>query len=283
MAPDRRLSVRSWGDGPAAVICWPGLTITAHAHFDEAGPQWAEALGRRVVAVEPPGWLDEPLPAAEYRLEALAERAISLLDELEVEQAAWIGWSWGASLGCHVGARAPDRLSAVVLLDAGFTDLQDDPAFEERSVEELVALLDDQDFRFPAWDPYLEVMRGRTRTWRPELEERARAGMREEAGELVPHVPRAVLAAAFHGVSAGRPSATLPTVGAGDYPVLVVAAQDTLDQEWAQAALERFRSAVPRADVETVDGAHDVLADAPEETIGLVAEWLRGRLPNRSA
>jgi pimeloyl-ACP methyl ester carboxylesterase len=126
-------------------------------------------------------------------------------------------------------------------------------------------------------------MRSRTRTWRPELEERARAGMREEDGELVPHVPHAVLAAGFHGVAADRPSATLPAVGAGDHPVLLVAARGTLAQEWAQAALDRFRDVVPRADVETVEAGHDVLADAPEETIGLVAEWLRGRLPSRPA
>ena len=278
MAPDRRLGTRRWGDGDPRVVCWPGLTISAHAHFEEAGPRWAEAAGGAVVAVEPPGWLDEPLPDDDYTLDRLAGHALGLLDDLGLDAAAWVGWSWGASLGCHAAARAPERIRALVLLDAGFTDLQDDPAFEPRAIDELVALLDQQDFRFPDWEPYLEVMRSRTRGWRPELEERARAGMREQDGELVPVVARRTMAAAFHGVEAAPPSSTLAALGGADLPVLVVAASGTVAQDWAQTALERFREAVPRAEVETVDAGHDVIADAPDETIELVGRWLASRL-----
>jgi hypothetical protein len=38
--------------------------------------------------------------------------------------------------------------------------------------------------------------------------------------------------------------------------------------------VERFRAAVPHAELTSVDSSHDLLADAPEETIALVAGWL---------
>ena len=35
----------------------------------------------------------------------------------------YVGWSWGASIGVHVAAGHADRLTALVLLDAGHTDV----------------------------------------------------------------------------------------------------------------------------------------------------------------
>jgi hypothetical protein len=58
-----------------------------------------------------------------------------------------------------------------------------------------------------------------------------------------------------------------------DLPILLVLAarNDTA------GATARFRSALPRARVEVVDSEHDLLAHAPAETIGLVADWLAGQ------
>jgi hypothetical protein len=39
-------------------------------------------------------------------------------------------------------------------------------------------------------------------------------------------------------------------------------------------ALERFKQTQPGARVEIVDSGHDVLEDAPEETVRLVGEFL---------
>jgi pimeloyl-ACP methyl ester carboxylesterase len=42
----------------------------------------------------------------------------------------------------------------------------------------------------------------------------------------------------------------------------------------AAADPEGFAERVPQAVVERVDSGHDVVADAPDETARLVAEWL---------
>ena len=254
---------RGWGrEGDPRVVCWPGLNLSAHAHFHEAGPLLAERFGLHVVAVEPPGWTTAPLAAEEYRPAALARLVAPLLEPRGV----FLGWSWGATIGAHLGALAPTGLAALVLLDAGYTDLQDEPGFRELSLGELRAQFSDF-----SWDEHVAAARARTRSWRPALEARARAAVREQGdGSLVPLVAADTLAAAFQGVAADRPSAALPGVRC---PVLLVVASDTVER-LGEAPLDRFRAAVSHAEIVTLDSSHDLLADALEPTLAAVGEFM---------
>ena len=118
-------------------------------------------------------------------------------------------------------------------------------------------------------------MKARRRRWRPALEHRFRPAVREAHGALVARVGPEVTAAAIHGVVSERPSETLAAVERGGVRVLLLAVSDTVREVYGHAALERFRDRLPSAAVEIVDSGHDVLADAPEETIGLVGRWVR--------
>ena len=238
---------------------------------------WSEHYGLRVLAVEPPGWGTPALALEEYRPSALARRIVAQLDELGLDRVAYVGRSWGASIGCHLAATAPDRLDALVLLDAGFTDFQDSPRFEgEKDLATMTAEATARAVAFDSWESYFESVRPLVRSWRPALEERVRGGMRESEGAIVPVVAPEVLAAAAHGVVIEPPSSTLATLATLELPILLLVASDTIGQEWGRRALERFRAAVPRAEVLTVDSGHDLLADAPDETIRAVGEWLSG-------
>ncbi len=272
------LVVREWGAASARpLVSWPALNMHAHAQLDEAGPVWAAQHGLRAVAPSPPGWETPALAPDDYRPRALARQIVGLLDALELERVAFVGCSWGASIGCHLATLAPSRLNALVLLEAGYTDFQDQPGFRERTVEELSAELRAERARF-AWPAYLDAQRTRARAWRPALELRVRAGVHAVDGALVPRVAPEVVAAAARGVAVERPSETLADLNALDVPILLLTAGDTLANDWAQRALARFRAAVPRADVEEIrDSGHDLLADALEETTRRVAEWLGAR------
>jgi len=182
----------------------------------------------------------------------------------------FLGWSWGATIAAHLGALAPEGLAALVLLDAGYTDLQDDRRFRERSLDELHEEFGAVPARFGSWDAYLEAARARTRTWRPALEGRARAAMREEDDAVVPLVAPDTIAAAFHGVAVEPPSAALAAIRC---PVLLIAASETV-AELGEQPLARFRAAVPHAEVVTLASGHDVLADALEPTIDTVGEFV---------
>lgn len=279
LAPDRRLDLNEWGaPGAPPLFFWPGLNPSAHAQLDEAGPEWAGRYGFRVLAAHPPGWGTPPLEPEEYRPTALARRIVRTLDEVGLDRVGYAGHSWGASIGCHLGALAHERLAALVLLDAGYTDFQDQPGFVEKTLDETTQDLRAQDFRFDSWDACLEAISSRHPRWRPALEARARAGMREADGEIVPVVAADVVAAAAHGVVVEPPSTTLPALAALEDRILLVTASGTVGTEWGRRALDRFRAAVPRAEVFRVESGHDVLADAPDETVAIVGDWLSTRL-----
>jgi pimeloyl-ACP methyl ester carboxylesterase len=271
-----KLSVREWGrhDAPALVY-WHGLNPFGALELNEAGPAWADEYGFRVLAFAAPGIADpDAFPdLTAYRPTLLADLVVEVADRLGVGRFAYVGWSWGASIGVHLGVRHPARLQALVLLDAGHTDIPREP---DKSLEQVLAEISEQHvrYRFADWHAFLDAARETRPRWRPALEERLRAGMREENGAIVAASDRRAAAAAWHGLLSEQPSSTHAALGAGDVPILLVLASEND----TAAEVERFRAAVPRAELHTVESGHDLLADAPEETIALVGSWLRSAL-----
>jgi len=164
----------------------------------------------------------------------------------------------------HLAANHPERVDALVLLDAGHTDVRPIDSLDElvREFESGQAA-----FSFDGWDAYFDWVKARVRDWRPSLERRYRQGMTEENGRIVPRTNPRAAAWALYGVSIEPPSAELPRIEA---PILLILASDNDDAN----ALERLRQAQPGARVEVVDSGHDVPEDAPEKTVRLVAEFL---------
>lgn len=268
------VALRRWGsEAGAPLLYWHGLNPFGALELNEAGPAWAED-GFHVVAFAAPGIADDrTLPDLErYRPTALADLVVEVADVLGLGAFAYVGWSWGASIGVHLGARHRGRLRALVLLDAGHTDIPGDP---EQSLDDVLAGISDQHerYRFADWDAFLAAARETRRRWRPALEERLRAGMHEVDGAIVARSDRRAAAAAWHGLLQEQPSSTHAALGDGELPVLLVLAADND----TTADVERFRAAVPRAAVHTIDSNHDLLGDAPDETIALVADWLHAQ------
>ena len=205
-----------------------------------------------------------------YRPSRLADLVVTLADELRLGRFDFVGWSWGASVGVHLAARHPDRLTTLVLLDAGHTDAQDLPGWQDTSLEERIAEFEADQVSFPDWDAVLAAARERAPAWRPALEERICAGMQERDGVVAPRADVRAMAAALHFLALEPPSSTLPALGKLDLPILLLLAS----RNDTRAASDRFRAAVPRATVDMLDSEHDLLAQAPDETIRLVADWL---------
>jgi pimeloyl-ACP methyl ester carboxylesterase len=204
--------------------------------------------------------LDDP---DDYLPTRLAAHVIVAADALGIDRFVFMGHSWGASIGVHLAAEHAERIEALVLLDAGHTDVP------ERSREELERefTADHAELDFESWDAFLDAARSDRTTWSPALEERYRAGMTERDGRIVARLDPEAAAWALHGVMREPPSSAHERLGG---PVLLVVASRNDTSE----AVARFLAAVPQADVRTVEAGHDVLGDAPAETIAVVSDWL---------
>jgi pimeloyl-ACP methyl ester carboxylesterase len=266
------VNIREWGrQGGRPLVYWHGLNPFGALALNEAGPAWA-ADGFRVVSIDAPGIADgRPLPdLTAYRPSSLATLIVDAADSLGLGRFDFVGWSWGASIGVHLGARHADRLRGLVLLDAGHNDVPGNPS---TPLDDVIAHFGEQHvrYRFDDWDAFLAAAKETRPRWRPALEEQLRAGMREEDGAIVAGSDRRAAAAAWHGLLQEQPSSAHEALGRSGLPVLLVVASEND----SGAEVERFRAAVPTAEIREVESGHDLLADAPEETIALVSGWLR--------
>jgi pimeloyl-ACP methyl ester carboxylesterase len=268
-----RLFVRGWGESSGSpLLCWHGVGLTSRASLalNEAGPLLASGHGLRVLALDAPGFGKSPPSVRDgYHPHALVDLVPRLLDALGLARVAFMGFSWGGDLGCHLAARHPDRLAALVVLDAGYRDPPLDPSldYEARVVRHEQAW---QEKCAASWDAVLAAPRRRSRRWTPAIEEAARAGWKEEGGRLVPVVPAWIVAAVEHGMAQAPPSTTRPRLARSGLPVLLVASGEAAGDD-----LRRFGTDVPQAEVHQAEGTgHDVLADGGPDVVCIVGEWL---------
>jgi pimeloyl-ACP methyl ester carboxylesterase len=272
-AAGERLFLRSWGDvGWPPVLYWHGVGFASPAglSLNEAGPVLASEYGLRVIALDAPGFGRSPPREPDgYHPHALADLVPPLLDALGYARVAFMGFSWGGDLGCHLAARHPDRLTALVVLDAGYRDppLDASLSYRARVAQNEAAW---STACAPSWDDVVARLRARSRRWTPAVEEAGRAGWREERGKLVPVVPAWVVSAAEHGMAHALPSATRPRLAESRLPVLLVTAGDAPEED-----LARFAAEVPQAEIYRAEGTgHGVLRDGGPEVVRVVGEWL---------
>ena len=272
----KRLFIRGWGDPDGKpILYWHGVHIAGRASMaiNEAGPIFAGEHGLRVLALDAPGFgSSQALEPNAYHPYALADLVPGLLDALEIDRAPFVGFSWGGDIGCHVAARYRQRLTALVLLDAGYADPPFDPS---QPLDEYVARNEaDWDSEIePSWDALLAKVRLRYRRWNDAIETSVRAGRLEQGGRVVPSGDPLVLAAVQRGIAQAAPSTTRADLADGGLPVLLLASDDAAEED-----LARFSAEVPQAEIYRPGGVgHDVLIDGGPPVIAFVADWLRAK------
>jgi len=108
------------GTGPALLLLHQ--TPRSHDEFREVQPLLA--TGRRVIAMDLPGFgLSAPLPAPQS-IERFAAGAVALLDALGIAETAVLGHHTGAVVGIELAASVPSRVRALVLSSAPWTGPQ---------------------------------------------------------------------------------------------------------------------------------------------------------------
>jgi len=276
------IHVRDWGEaGSPPLLYWDGLGGCG-LHANELAPVLVHKYGLRVIAPDPPGHGESAaLPADSHRPSALAEVAADLLTELGVDRAVFVGFSWGARVGCSFAARFPERTVGLALIDGGYVEPGDVGADLTADLTTCVAEASEEieEDSFPSWDAYFSFERESLRRWTPALAETHRAVMREEDGRVVPILDAEVLGAIKHGGRLEPVTDTYPAIAAAQMPVLLLTAERPgADDE--TAAVERFRSALPDARLESIPNAvHDLVSFAPPEVATLVGRFVTNQPP----
>jgi pimeloyl-ACP methyl ester carboxylesterase len=110
------LHYQVFGDGPV-VLCIHGFASSGKVNWIDTG--WIETLtgaGYRAVTLDNRGHgqSDKPHDPQVYTPTLMANDALALLDHLEVERAALLGYSMGARISAFAAYAHPERISCAV-------------------------------------------------------------------------------------------------------------------------------------------------------------------------
>ena len=123
---DREIHFMDWVPSPdlkrrTTVVAWHGLARTGRDM--DALAQHLCGRGHRVICPDTLGrglsqW--SPDPESEYCFAFYSQLALSLLDQLQLDEVAWVGTSMGGAVGLHAAnGLLRDRIQKLVLNDMG--------------------------------------------------------------------------------------------------------------------------------------------------------------------
>ena len=147
------LHTLQWGEQGQALVCVHGVTANAssfQALADALSPQ------HRIIAYDIRGRGDSDKPQTGYSIPIYASDLAALIDALALERPVIVGHSLGALIGLYFAAHYPDRLSKLVLIDAGaplpWKGYDDQPAWLKASISRIGT-------PFPSFAAFIERMK----------------------------------------------------------------------------------------------------------------------------
>ena len=276
----RSLHVRRWGTAGRPLLFLHSLGPASSAAFFGLGAEPLVEAGYSIAAPDLPGFGGSaPLGDSDaYDVEPMAAMTWALADRLGWDRLVLVGHSWGGAIACHAAAREPARIEALVLVDSGHLDYATAPGADlDASLADLVEQSEHQRLRLPdraavaalidvdvddvLVDAFLEGM------------------VEDEDGGLVSATPGIARGPALYYLTRAKQSRTWPVIASNGIPTLLLLATEpeqarVLNEQGA----ERFRAAIPDADVRFVPGAtHSLITDERERFGETVADWLVGQ------
>jgi 3-oxoadipate enol-lactonase len=258
-----RLHREERGDGPPVLLVHAGV---ADLRMWEPLAERLAAAGRRTVACDLRGFGRSELPPGRF---SHAADLVELLDDLAIERIAVVGASWGGKVALELALRAPERVSAIALLDSALDEFD--------ASAELEAYAEAEEAAVEAGD--LDAATELTlRMW---VDRPGRSGVDPAARELV----RAMQQRAYEvqdGVDAEEEELDPPLadrLGEVAAPALVVVGDD--DVADFQAIAERLARELPNAAplVRIAGAAHLPGLERPDEVAEALLAFLRRHAP----
>jgi 2-succinyl-6-hydroxy-2,4-cyclohexadiene-1-carboxylate synthase len=239
---DIGLNVEVAGEGPALLLLH-GFTgdISTWDPFLDA---WRDYRTIRVDIIGH-GESDAPADSKRYRMAEAVKDILAVLDQLEVERTAVLGYSMGGRLALHLALAAPERLTALILESAspGIADRRerkaraagDDALVDEILRDGIEAFVD----RWQAQPLFASQSRLPAEVFERQRRQRLASS---PVG----------LANSLRGMGAGRQDYLLPRLSELTMPVLLIAG--ALDQRYAALA-RHMASQLSNATIEIIEDA----------------------------
>ena len=118
------------GSGPPLILVHgSGAGVTAYANWRLTIPVLAKKF--RVIAPDLAGFgYTERKPGAVYNLDLWLEHLVGFMDALDIQQAGFVGNSFGGGLTLALAARHPERLSRFVLMGSAGLEFELTPGLD---------------------------------------------------------------------------------------------------------------------------------------------------------
>lgn len=246
---------RSGSEGP------PLLLLTGIGANLEMWRPFQRLLGdHEVIALDAPGTGLSERPRYPLRMRGLASVVLALLDQLEVEEADVLGYSFGGLLALELAHRAPERVRRLILCATA----QGVPVVPPNPVPALMLLTPARYYHprlFRLMIPH--IAGGRTRQDPRQLERQAVARL-SRPPQLIGYVYQLYAASGWTSV---------PWLWRVNQPTLIIAGDDDPIIPLANPRLMAFM--MPAAKLRIVrGGGHLFLLDEPESVIDEIRAFL---------
>jgi pimeloyl-ACP methyl ester carboxylesterase len=270
------LHVRRWGTSGDPLLFLHSLGPASSAAFFGLGAGPLVDAGYTIAAPDLPGFGGSPplTDSAAYDVGAMAAMTWDLADRLGWDRLVLVGHSWGGAIACHAAAAEPGRVEALVLVDSGHLDYAQAPGADlDASLDEMVEQSERQRLRLPDRAAVADLIEVDVDD---VLVDAFLEGMVEDDAGLVSATPGIARGPALYHLTRAKQSRTWPVIASNGIPTLLLLATEPeqarlLNEEGA----ERFRAAVPHADIRFVPGAtHSLISDERDRFGTTVAGWL---------
>ena len=158
--PGGQIHYREEGDGEPLLLLHQ--TASSSQQFLAAFPHLVRG-GRRVIAMDTPGYGMSDLPPGEPSVDGYVEAVLALLDALGIEHAAVLGHHTGATVALHVAWAHPERVDHLVLNGTPLYTDEERPRLLERLPTEAPPIEEDGSHLLAPWKRRMRVTVGWTR------------------------------------------------------------------------------------------------------------------------
>jgi pimeloyl-ACP methyl ester carboxylesterase len=114
---DVKLEVLDWGGSGPPMVFLTGLGNNAHV-FDKFAPKFTDRY--HVYGITRRGFGKSSVPAGGYGADRLGDDVLAVMDSLKLMQPVLVGHSIGGEELSSIGSRHPEKVAALVYLDAGY-------------------------------------------------------------------------------------------------------------------------------------------------------------------